>query len=94
MKDNKQLDFDSIQAQLADYRKGAQETAKMLGEMENKVNVTKQDYLDLLTKQRLFNESKNASDSVYFQNTYSTTQFFDGSLAKDVFPNSGGNTIP
>ena len=91
---NKQLDFDKLQSDIASYRQTAADAAKKASELENKLNITKQDYQNLLAQQRMFNENKNASDNVYFNNTYSTTQFFDGSLAKDVFPNSGGNTIP
>ena len=94
MNNNKQLDFDKLQDDIASYRTTAAEAAKKASELENKLNITKQDYQNLLAQQRMFMDNKNASDTVYFNNTYSTTQFFNGSLAKDVFPNSGGNNIP
>ena len=61
-------------------------------ELDNKIKVQQNDLDNLIRTQRAFNTNADNS-TVYFQNTLSTTQFFDGSLAKDTF-NQAGNTVP
>ena len=81
-----------------EYLKGLQtlndeldKVGKKVQDQTNKINsdiqITKDRYDSLLKQQAIFNKEP---DKVYFQNTLSTTQFFDGSLAKDVF-NMNGN---
>ena len=69
-------------------KKAAQATT----DINNQIQITKDNYDTLLKTQRLFKENADNSN-VYFQNTLNTTQFFDGSLAKDVF-NMNGNVAP
>ena len=54
---------------------------KLLG----KVNASKEAIKDFSNLQTTFNNNAN----IYPQNTFSTTQFFDGSLSKDAFIREG-----
>lgn len=70
----------------------ATEANKASSELDNKIKVQQNDLDNLIRTQKAFNLNTDNS-TVYFQNTLSTTQFFDGSLAKDTF-NQAGNTVP
>lgn len=61
-----------------------------LNKVNNHIQITK-DNLDSLLKQQKF--FINNDPQVYQNNTLNTTQFFNGSLAKDVF-NMDGNAVP
>lgn len=62
-------------------------TNKQLQDLHSRIRIEKDSLEDLA---RLQMDFKN---KVYEQNTYSTTQFFNGSLAKDMF-NMNGNSAP
>ena len=65
---------------------------KEASEVDNKIKIQQNDIDNLLRTQKTMNSNVDNS-KVYFQNTLSTTQFFEGSLANDVF-NQAGNTVP
>ena len=61
-----------------------------LNKVNNHIQITKDNLDSLLRQQKFF---MNNDPQVYNNNTLNTTQFFNGSLAKDVF-NMDGNAVP
>lgn len=61
-----------------------------LNKVNNHIQITKDNLDSLLRQQKFF---INNDPQVYQNNTLNTTQFFNGSLAKDVF-NMDGNAVP
>ena len=94
MNDNKLNDFlkgaNEVQERLNDYAKTANEFAKKAQEQatnyQNTINANKATLQDVLNLKNTIN-----NNDIYPQNTYSTTQFFDGSLSRDAFVKEGNS---
>ena len=84
--------IDGLQKLQDELKNISKEVDKEVNKIDNKIKVQQNDIDNLLRTQQTMNKSVDNSQ-VYFQNTLSTTQFFDGSLANDVF-NQAGNTVP
>ncbi|MBR4486237.1 hypothetical protein IKS57_02570 [bacterium] len=84
--------IDGLQKLQDELKNISKEVDKEVNKIDNKIKVQQNDIDNLLRTQQTMNKSVDNSQ-VYFQNTLSTTQFFDGSLANDVF-NQAGNTFP
>ena len=84
--------IDGLQKLQDELKNISKEVDKEVNKIDNKIKVQQNDIDNLLRTQQTINKTVDNSQ-IYFQNTLSTTQFFDGSLANDVF-NQAGNTVP
>ena len=84
--------LDDVKNLQDELNKLSKQAATAANDIDNKIKVQQNDLDNLIRTQQTLNSNVDNSQ-VYFQNTLSTTQFFDGSLAKDTF-NQAGNTVP